>query len=363
MKNVALKFLALPLVFFPLYSTTPAEKIWGRLSEIEKISQIFLVNVEGNETFYPVEFLEDGAAVVPGGIILFSYNIGDSKEQLKNYISSINAFYKKNKSPLPFIALDQEGGEVNRLKKITSHLPSEKIISVNYTLQEAKSIYSNQAVQMKELGVTMNLAPVAEAEIESNKLFLGTRTFGSVPKSVAYSMVCVRAYEENGIASVAKHFPGNANSDPHTGSVEITLSSSEVFKNFIFPFALILKSNPSCVLVSHAKINSLDENPACMSSFWIKEILQSRLGFEGLVMSDDIFMGAISDSPPEQVAANAIISGVDVIMLSEKKFLSIAKSLLNLAADDKFFATRLCEAEKKVLDFKLKKRIIKIEEN
>mgnify|MGYP007087801205 CR=1 FL=1 len=100
MKNVALKFLALPLVFFPLYSTTPAEKIWGRLSEIEKISQIFLVNVEGNETFYPVEFLEDGAAVVPGGIILFSYNIGDSKEQLKNYISSINAFYKKNKSPL-----------------------------------------------------------------------------------------------------------------------------------------------------------------------------------------------------------------------------------------------------------------------
>lgn len=224
MKNVALKFLALPLVFFPLYSTTPAEKIWGRLSEIEKISQIFLVNVEGNETFYPVEFLEDGAAVVPGGIILFSYNIGDSKEQLKNYISSINAFYKKNKSPLPFIAVDQEGGEVNRLKKITSHLPSEKIISVNYTLQEAKSIYSNQAVQMKELGVTMNLAPVAEAEIESNKLFLGTRTFGSVPKSVA-------------------------------------------------------------------------------------------------------------------------------------------KSLLNLAADDKFFATRLCEAEKKVLDFKLKKRIIKIEEN
>ena len=126
---------------------------------------------------------------------------------------------------------------------------------------------------------------------------------------------------------------------------------------------MILKSNPSCVLVSHAKINSLDENPACMSSFWIKEILQSRLGFEGLVMSDDIFMGAISDLPPEQVAANAIISGVDVIMLSEKKFLSVAKSLLNLDADDKFFATRLCEAEKKVLEFKLKKRIIKIEEN
>ncbi|WP_295797038.1 glycoside hydrolase family 3 N-terminal domain-containing protein [uncultured Treponema sp.] len=363
MKNVVLKFLAFLLVFFPLYSKTSAEKIWNSLSEIEKISQIFLVNVEGNEIFHPVEFLEDGTAVVPGGIILFSYNIGNSKNQLKDYIFSINSFYKKNKSPLPFIAVDQEGGEVNRLKKITSHLPSEKKISENYTLKEAKSIYSNQAIQMKELGITMNLAPVAEAEIESNKVFLGTRTFGGVPNSVAYSMICVRAYEENGIASVAKHFPGNANSDPHTGSVEITLSPSEVFKSFIFPFALVLKSNPSCVLVSHAKINSLDENPACMSSFWIKEILQSYLGFKGLVLSDDVFMGALSDSPPEQVAANAIISGVDVIMLSEKKFLSVAKSLLNLAANDKFFANRLCAAEKKVLDFKLEKGIIKIEEN
>lgn len=363
MKKVALKFFALLFIFFPLYSKTSAEKLFDSLSEIEKISQIFLVNVEGNESFHPVEFLENGTAVVPGGIILFSYNIGDSEEQLKNFISSINSFYKKNKSPLPFISVDQEGGEVNRLKKITSHLPSEKKISENYTLQEAKSIYSNQAVQMKELGITMNLAPVAEAEIESNKFFLGTRTFGSVPKSVAYSMVCVTAYEENGIASVAKHFPGNANSDPHTGSVEITLSSSEVFKNFIFPFALILKSNPSCVLVSHAKINSLDENPACMSSFWIKEILQSRLGFEGLVLSDDIFMGALSDLPPEQVAANAIISGVDVIMLSGKKFLSVAQSLLKLAENDEVFANRLYEGEKKVLDFKLKKGIIKIEEN
>lgn len=363
MKKVVLKFLALLFIFFPLYSKTSAEKLFDSLSEIEKISQIFLVNVEDNEIFHPVEFLEDGTAVVPGGIILFSYNIGDSKEQLKNYISSINYFYKKNKSPLPFISVDQEGGEVNRLKKITSHLPSEKKISEIYTLREAKSIYSNQAMQMKELGITMNLAPVAEPEIESNKLFLGTRTFGSVPKSVAYSMVCVTAYEENGIASVAKHFPGNANSDPHTGSVEITLSSSEVFKNFIFPFALILKSNPSCVLVSHAKINSLDENPACMSSFWIKEILQSRLGFEGLVLSDDIFMGALSDLPPEQVAANAIISGVDVIMLSGKKFLSVAQSLLKLTENDEVFANRLYEAEKKVLDFKLKKGIIKIEEN
>ncbi len=362
MKKVALKFLALLFIFFPLYSKTSAEKLFDNLSEIEKISQIFLVNVEGNEIFHPVEFLEDGTAVVPGGILLFSYNIGNSEEQLKNFISSINSFYKKNKSPLPFISVDQEGGEVNRLKKIASHLPSEKTISENYTLREAKSIYSNQAMQMKKLGITMNLAPVAESEIESNKLFLGTRTFGGVPKSVAYSMVCVTAYEENGIASVAKHFPGNANSDPHTGSVEITLSSSEVFKNFIFPFALILKSNPSCVLVSHAKINSLDENPACMSSFWIKEILQSRLGFEGLVLSDDIFMGALSDLPPEQVAANAIISGVDVIMLSGKKFLSVAQSLLKLAENDEVFANRLYEAEKKILDFKLKKRIIKIEE-
>lgn len=363
MKNVALKLLALTLVLFPIYSADSVEALFSSLSEIEKISQIFLVNVEGNESFHPVEFLEDGKPVVPGGIILFSYNIGDSSEQLKKYISSINSFYRKNESPLPFIAVDQEGGSVSRLKKIAPYLPSEKKVSENYTLHEAKVLYSGQAEFMKSLGISMNLAPVAEAEIESNRLFLGERAFGGIPKSVVYSMACISAYEENGISSVAKHFPGNANSDPHAGSVEITLSPSEIFESFIFPFALILKSNPSCVLMSHAKLNSLDENPACMSSFWIKEILQSRLGFNGLVISDDIFMGALANSSPEQVAAKAVLSGVDVIMLSEKKFLSFALPLLRLAENDEAFAKRLCEAEKKVLNFKLKKGIIKIEEN
>ncbi|MGN0729153.1 glycoside hydrolase family 3 N-terminal domain-containing protein [Treponema sp.] len=359
MKKNILKFILPIFIFHAAYADFSAEEILGRLSEIDRISQIFLVNVEGSENFHPVEFLEDGSPVVPGGIILFSYNIADSPDKLKKYIDSINCFYAENFRPLPFIAVDQEGGEVCRLRGIVSSLPSEKNVCKNYSPYEAEKLYAAQASQMKALGISMNLAPVAEAETDSNRIFLGTRTFGAAPEAVVYSMLCIKAYEENGIASVAKHFPGNANSDPHTGAVEIDLSAAEVFRNFIFPFAMILRSEPSCVLVSHAKINSLDENPVCTSSFWIKEMLQKQLGFSGLVISDDIFMGALSGSAPEFIAAQAIKCGVDVIMLSEKKFLPIAQSLLHLAETDREFAVRLYEAEKKVLEFKLKKGIIK----
>ncbi len=345
------------VMFFPSLSlaSPTSEKILLGLSDIEKISQLFLVNIEGDTSFHPVEFLEDGKPVLPGGILFFSYNIASSSEGVKSFVNSINAFYSKNGSPLPYIAVDQEGGDVCRLRGITSHLPSEKEVSKKLSASEAFFLYEKQAKELRSLGITLNLAPVAEVETEANKDFLETRTFGSIPDAVSYSLACILAYEEAGVGTVAKHFPGNANSDPHKGLSEINLSTSDVFRDFILPFALILSAHPSCVLVSHAVIPSFDEKKACMSSFWIEEVLKKYLGYKGLIMSDDIFMGALSDELPERAAFEALTSGVDIIMLSEKKFLPIAKALLKIAEKDSDFASRLFEAEVKVIDFKIQK--------
>ncbi|MBO7639383.1 MAG: glycoside hydrolase family 3 protein, partial [Treponema sp.] len=119
----------------------------------------------------------------------------------------------------------------------------------------------------------------------------------------------------------------------------------------------------SCVLMSHARVPSVDSAPACLSRVWVTEKLKGQLSFDGLVISDDIFMAALADNgfPPEKAAKEAIEAGVHVIMLSEKVFGDVAENLLRQAKSDKSFYKKLRDAEKKVLQYKLKSGILKVE--
>lgn len=329
---------------------------YERLSDVQKISQLFLVNIEGKKTYRSVEFLEDGTPVVPGGVLLFSYNIGDTPEELMSYNDSIMNYCIENGITCPYIAVDQEGGEVNRLGAITSVLRSCKRLSDNYSPDEAEIIYGLQAEQMRLLGIHMNLAPVAEPQIDYNRDFLSRRSFGSAPRTMVYATKCVRAYENKNVATVVKHFPGNSNTDPHLGLPVISLPQKDFDSNFILPFAFVLNGgNPTCVLMSHAIVEGYGEKtPACLSSFWIEEMLRNRIGYEGLVISDDIFMSALADNgyPPEKAVVQAIEAGVDVLMLSEKKFLQAAYVLMEECSRRPDFKKKVDVAVKRVLAFK-----------
>ena len=346
------------------------------LSEEELVSQLFLVNIEGNSSYFAVEsrsaaqYLPDGALaphvevdppLVPGGCLFFSFNIAPTAQELASFIDSIHDYCRIHNLLPPYLALDQEGGYVSRLSDIASRLPSQKTVAKRISASKAFELYSLQARQLASLGFNMNLAPVAEAETDLNRDMLQTRTFGSAVETSVYSAACVRAYEQNGIATVLKHFPGNANTDPHTGLPEIVCSDSELDSLFLSPFAFILTARPSCVLMSHARLTGSvggrgdAKTPACLSSFWVTDVLKEKMGFTGLVMSDDIFMGALADNgfPPEDAAVQAIEAGVHVIMLSEKKFAPVARGLLKHASEDKEFAKKLRAAEKKVLEYKI----------
>ncbi|MBQ5498287.1 MAG: glycoside hydrolase family 3 protein, partial [Treponema sp.] len=286
------------------------------LSEEELVSQLFLVNIEGNSSYFAVEsrsaaqYLPDGALaphvevdppLVPGGCLFFSFNIAPTAQELASFIDSIHDYCRIHNLLPPYLALDQEGGYVSRLSDIASRLPSQKTVAKRISASKAFELYSLQARQLASLGFNMNLAPVAEAETDLNRDMLQTRTFGSAVETSVYSAACVRAYEQNGIATVLKHFPGNANTDPHTGLPEIVCSDSELDSLFLSPFAFILTARPSCVLMSHARLTGSvggrgdAKTPACLSSFWVTDVLKEKMGFTGLVMSDDIFMGALAD--------------------------------------------------------------------
>ena len=332
----------------------------------QKIAQMFIENLEGNVSFRSYETVgamngtKDDTPLIAGGYIFFSYNIAQTPEQMKTYIDSIRIYCDEYKNIQPYLSVDQEGGWVNRLKKLNPPLPSNENVAQTYDISETYSLYTQQAESMKALGFDMNLAPVVEVCTEDNAEFLDGRSFGDVEKVIRYGTACINAYENNGIATVLKHFPGNTNTDPHTGLPEIKLSKSEL-ENSIISFKELVKLEPAAVLMSHARTSAIDDGvPACLSKVWVTDILRNEYGYEGLIFSDDIFMGALADNgyPPEVAACSAVEAGVDCIMISEKRFAKAGKVLYSKAKQDSDFAAKIDAAVTRIIKYKLNAGLI-----
>ncbi len=339
------------------------------LSLEEKIAQLFIENLEGNKAFKSYETVsvmngsDDKTPLVAGGYLFFSYNIADSLEEQKKFNQSIADYCEKYNIIPPYLAVDQEGGWVTRLKKLKIDLPSNQEVAQSKSISQAYLLYEDQAKKMKELGFHMNLAPVIEICTKDNEAFLDGRSFGDFNSVLNYGRACVNAYENNQIATVVKHFPGNTNTDPHTGLPEIELSGSDL-KDSIRSFEEVLKYNPTAILMSHARTSAIDKDyPACLSKVWVTDILRNTYNYQGLIFSDDIFMGALANNgyPPEKAAVLAINAGVDCIMISEKRFGSAAAVLYKKALEDPEFAEKIDQALLRVIKYKEKAGIIKVD--
>ncbi len=331
-----------------------------------KISQLFMENLEGNQTFRTYENYsvmtgnkeDENEPLLAGGYLFFSYNLADSLEETKFYISTLRWLSFKCNGLQPLLAIDQEGGYVNRLKKLTGGLPAQQMVSETLSVSEAYELYADQAVKMREIGFDMNLAPVIEVCTTDNQDFLNGRSFGDIEKVKSYGLACVNAYENNGIGAVIKHFPGNTNTDPHTGLPEISLNKDE-FYALLEPFKYVTFHEPAGIIMSHARVLSEPQDsgiPACLSYFWVTKILRREYGYNGIIFSDDIFMAALAENgyPPETACIMAIEAGVDCIMLSEKRFGKTAAVLYKKALSDSEFEEKINEAAKRVLLYKLK---------
>lgn len=336
-----------------------------------KIAQLFIENLEGNTKFRTYENMkaitdkddDEERPLVAGGYLFFSYNIADSVQAQKDFNNSINDYCRQNKIIPPYLAVDQEGGWVSRLKKLNTKLPSNQDVAKNNSIAQSYEIYREQALQMQSMGFHMNLAPVIEVCTPDNEDFLDGRSFGSFEQVLNYGRACVNAYENNQIATVVKHFPGNTNTDPHTGLPEIKLSEADL-KESVRSFEEILKYNPSAILMSHARTSAIDPGvPACLSKVWVTDILRNTYKYQGIIFSDDIFMGALADNgyPPEKAALMAIDAGVDCIMISEKRFGKAARVIYKKAQEDSDFAKKIDQALLRILEYKEKAGLFVLE--
>lgn len=336
--------------------------VWEFISKLsleEKIGQLFVVNIVGGSSFVPVE------ENIAGGFLYFGYNIAETPEAMIDFNKSVNNYcFEHNKIP-PFLAADQEGGYVTRLSSLNGTLPSQEKVAQLQNPSIAKRLYELQALQMKNLGFNMNLAPVVEVCTPDNEKFLNKRSFGSLDDVQIYGTDCVRAYEDNGVGTVIKHFPGNTNTDPHTGLPQIEWEQDE-FDMQMNAFCSIILQEPAGVLMSHARVKAHDELvPACLSKYWVTDILRNEFGYKGIVFSDDIFMQALAGNgyPPEKAAVMAIQAGIDCIMISEKRIGSCVEILCKNYKADSDFAVLIEKAVQRIIDYKIKNGILIYELN
>jgi len=263
-----------------------------------------------------------------GGVILFDRHFNDrsktknisSPEQLQTLTSSLRSFAKKKL----IISVDQEGGKVARLKSAYGFdaTPSAKVVS-EMDGYMTKHVYGSLAKILKSNGINCDFAPVVDLAINpQNSVIVGlNRSYGADPKEVVkYSKIFINSLKNENILSVAKHFPGHGSSlgDSHEGFVDISKTWSEVE---LEPYKELIASNSvSMIMTAHVFNSGLDKKyPATLSYNVNTKLLREKLGFNGVIVSDDLQMGAIlKHYTLKEIVTLCINAGVDMLLFGNQ---------------------------------------------
>jgi beta-N-acetylhexosaminidase len=291
-----------------------------------EIGQMIMIGFPGTEPNdeWPARvnrMVRDGSI---GGVILYSENVVDPG-QLKRLTSALEP---KDGNRQPFVCVDQEGGAIQRLTPAKGFvgLPAAEHVAA-MSPATASRLYRDAAEELARLGINCNFGPVVDLDIDPDSQAIGRlgRSYGRDPKTVIeYARLFIDAHHRAGVLTVAKHFPGHgsAHDDTHDQVVDITHTWQEAE---LEPFqALIDDNRVDMIMVGHLilKEQRFDDGdlPASLSRKAIQQELRAQFGFRGLVVSDDLDMGAIRNRyGVEQAAVMAIEAGCDLVIVANTK--------------------------------------------
>jgi beta-N-acetylhexosaminidase len=250
------------------------------------------------------------------GVILFTRNYFDLI-QLKELVGQIRLYAKKD----IVIAVDHEGGRVQRFREGFTALPSVGDLLHNNSMQEAKQLaYSSGWVMSSELiacDIDFSFAPVLDINGISD--VIGNRAFAKTPEQVIQlASIYLKAMHDTGMASTGKHFPGHGNvkADSHIALPLDSRCKAEIFNKDILPFKTFIDNNAlTAVMPSHVVYDQCDDQPAGFSSYWLQTILRQELKFKGVIISDDLSMhGASFVGNHVTRAKSALQAGCNLIL-------------------------------------------------
>lgn len=285
----------------------------------QKIGEMLLVGFEGQTINKDIEDLITKQHV--GGVILFARNIKNIV-QVAKLCDDLQALRRKvSKTPL-FIAIDQEGGVVQRILEGVTVLPGNMAIGSVGVPDCAYAAGRITATELGFLGVNVNLAPVLDISNNPGNPSTGVRSFGADPDRVAeLGREMIKGFQSYGLIACAKHFPGKGNVSvdshldlPLSASTKEALGSCE-----LKPFAAAIAAHVGMMMTAHVMYPELTENkilPATLSRNIMTDLLRTELGFTGVLITDDMEMGAITKYfTVEEGVVKAVAAGVDIVMV------------------------------------------------
>ena len=329
------------------------DKLVANMSDADKVGQLMMIGIHGKSLNDDAKFMLNEYRV--GGIILFDRNM-ESKDQVKTLITDINKAGKSAGLTPLFLGIDQEGGAVARMDdKLIKVPPAEEV--GKEPVEQAAALAKEVGTELKDLGFNINFAPVADLGLTYG------RSYSTNPDEVvSYASAVGKSYDEAGLWYSYKHFPGIGKTDVdlHADTSIVPVSKEMLLSEDTKVFVdLIKQSKPNTytIMVSHAMYPQIDpDHPSSLSKAIITDWLRKDMGYNGVVVTDDMDMGALAKHYTfGDMAVQSILAGSDILLVChEYEHMQEAyNGLMKAVKDGRISKERLDESVKRILLMKM----------
>lgn len=322
----------------------------------EKIGQLLIVGFQTTEPDEHIETMIRDYHI--GGVILFDRNM-KNPTQVAELTKRLQQLASQKEQPIPLsFGVDQEGGQIIRMKEHVSFIPSQQHLGQTGDSEKVYNLAVRTGKELAAMGFTINFAPVLDLSSKD------PRSFGSDPKLTSkYGNEVIKGLVAGGVTATIKHFPGNGRSaiDPHKETSSVQADQLDLENSDIYPFKKAIQEITNdyfFVMVTHIKYPAYDKvNPASISPTIIKDLLREKLGYTGLVVTDDLEMGAVNKYfTYEALGVKAVESGADLLLVchtfeNQKK---VFNGIFQAVKSGQLSEDQINEAVKRVLAYKFR---------
>lgn len=341
----------------PKQEADPIKNMIDQMSIEEKVGQMVIVGVEGNTFNSDIGKMINDYHI--GGFIFMGKSVKNTSQLLKlvNDIKTANA---NNKIPL-FLSLDQEGGKVDRMPEEFKRYPSNMAIGKINNRELSYNIGNTLAYEISSFGFNMDFAPVLDINSNPKNPVIGDRSFGTSSQLVSsLGVETMKGIQRGNVISVVKHFPGHGDTsvDSHVGLPKVNKDLKQLESFELIPFKEAVKNNVDGIMIGHILLPKIDSKyPASLSSVVINDILREQLDFKGIVITDDMTMGAISKNYNiGDAAVRSINAGSDIILIAHdyNKGIEAVTSIIRAVNSGNIKMDRIDESLYRILKLKEK---------
>ena len=334
----------------------------------EKVAQMFIIFPESLVDGVPCvcaagEATKKSIDSIPvGGIVYLSQNL-KNPEQVKNMLYNTQQYSMERIGIPAFLSVDEEGGRIARIANNRAFMQNNvgnmsAVGSLNNS-DNAFIVGNSIGSYLADLGFNLDFAPVADIMGEQYNPVISDRTFSSDPVIVSDMALAVsKGLEAKGVISVFKHFPGHGSTkgDPHKGYAYTEKTLEELKTCDLVPFQKAIEEDVSMIMVGHISVPDVEKEgiPASLSGFFINDLLRNEMGYDGVVVTDAMNMGAISDNySADKASILAIKAGVDIVLMP-KDFKTAYNGVLSAVERGEISKERIDESVARIIRLKQK---------